>query len=212
MACRKWKTVANAAASAPIPAVPVVVLPSAPDLDKFNDGPHRRHDGERDYADFQIGYGLFDEKAHGEGEPLKMGNRLRCFKKTRSSRGHIRPYFHKMMRHFGAFRPDGRRSFAYNRGHDVPFWFESSASGLVAGMRDRGQGPGEPGAQGPLSAGPLAQWRRGPGPVTPDRKSASGGEGLKSPATAWSEQQWNGRVGFRGNPIGSEKLPRDAKI
>ncbi len=32
----------------------------------------------------------------------------------------------------------------------------------------------EPGAQGPLSAGPLAQGRRGRGPVIPVRKSACG--------------------------------------
>ena len=90
-----------------------------------------------------------------------MGNRLRCCKKTRSSRGHISTYFLKLMRHIGAFLPDGRRTFAYNRGHVVPFSIVSSDLGLVAGMRDRGQGPVAPGAQGPLSARPLAQWRRG---------------------------------------------------
>ncbi|MEE8084848.1 MAG: hypothetical protein V3T46_06485, partial [Alphaproteobacteria bacterium] len=128
---------ANAQASAPIPAFPVVVLPSPPGLDEFNDGPHDRHDGEREYADFQIGKGLSDEKAHGEGEPSIMGNRLRCCKKTRSSRGHISTYFLKLMRHIGAFLPDGRRTFAYNRGHVVPFSIVSSDLGLVAGMRDR---------------------------------------------------------------------------
>ena len=66
-------------------------------------------------------------------------------------------------------RPDGRRIFAYNHGHVVPVRFLSSDPGLVAGIRDCGQGPVEPRAQGSLSAGPLAQGRRGPGPVTPAR-------------------------------------------
>ena len=66
------------AASAPIPAVPAVVLPSAPCLDDLDDGPHDRHDGECKYADFQIGKGLSGGKAHGEGEPSNMGNRRRC--------------------------------------------------------------------------------------------------------------------------------------
>ena len=56
------------AASAPIPAVPAVILPAAPCLDNLDDGPHDRHDGECNYADFQIGKGLSGDKAHGEGE------------------------------------------------------------------------------------------------------------------------------------------------
>ncbi|MCZ6814534.1 MAG: DUF1326 domain-containing protein [Alphaproteobacteria bacterium] len=65
-------------ASEPIPAVPAVVLPAAPCLDDFDDGPHHRHDGECDDADFQIGKGLSGGKAHGEGEPLNLGNCLWC--------------------------------------------------------------------------------------------------------------------------------------
>ncbi len=65
-------------ASVAIPAVPAVVLPPAPCLDDLDGGPHDRHDGEGKYADFQIGKGLSGGKAHGEGEPLKWGNRLRC--------------------------------------------------------------------------------------------------------------------------------------
>ncbi len=66
------------AASAAIPAVPAVVLPAAPCLDDLDDAPHGRHDGECNYADFQIGKGLSGGKAHGGGEPLIMGNRRRC--------------------------------------------------------------------------------------------------------------------------------------
>ena len=85
-----------------------------------------------------------------------------------SCRGEMRPET------VGAFDPDGRRGFAYNHGHDEPARLVFSDVGLVAGVRDCGPGPVEPRAQGSLSAGPLAQGRRGPGPVTLIRKSACG--------------------------------------
>ena len=56
----------------------------------------------------------------------------------------------------------------YHHGH---VWLVSSDFGLVAGIRDCGQGPVKPPAQGLLPVGPLAQRRRGPGPITPVRKS-----------------------------------------
>ena len=56
----------------------------------------------------------------------------------------------------------------YHHGH---VWLVSSNFGLVAGIRDCGQGPVESPAQGLLSVGPLAQRRKGPGAVTPVCKS-----------------------------------------
>ncbi len=46
-----------------------------------------------------------------------------------------------------------RRSLVYHRGHA---WIVFTDFGLVAGIRDRGQGPVERRAHGPLSVGSLA--------------------------------------------------------
>ncbi len=106
---------------------------------------------------------LFPERAHQFRDRGDTHERRQV---EMSFRGEMRP------ESVGAFRPDRRRTFAYSHGHDVPVWLVSSDSGLVAGIRDRGQGPVEARAKGPLSAGPLAQGRRGPGPVTPSTSSA----------------------------------------